>query len=90
MYDTSNPYNWKYYKKVHYPFDGWTITDATLSPDNKWLAYSSIGSIVCLAETDPNSAENHPTYLDFAGVRTTGRFGLRGFGVSVYNKRDAK
>ncbi|KAK7731379.1 hypothetical protein SLS57_001318 [Botryosphaeria dothidea] len=46
MYDTSNPYKWKYYKTVEYPYGQWTITDASLSPDNKFLAYSSIRSII--------------------------------------------
>ncbi|KAI0975828.1 WD40-repeat-containing domain protein [Xylaria arbuscula] len=54
MYDTSNPYNWRHYKTVAYPFGAWTLTDASLSPDNKWLAYTSIHSNVCLAPTDPN------------------------------------
>ncbi|KAI0393046.1 WD40-repeat-containing domain protein [Xylariaceae sp. FL0594] len=54
MYDTSNPYNWRHYKTVAFPFGSWTLTDATLSPDNKWLAYTSIQSNVCLAPTDPN------------------------------------
>ncbi|KAL8807383.1 MAG: hypothetical protein Q9182_000722 [Xanthomendoza sp. 2 TL-2023] len=45
MYDTSNPYDWKYYKTAEYPYGQWTITDASLSPDNKFLAYSSIRSI---------------------------------------------
>ncbi|KAI1815421.1 WD40-repeat-containing domain protein [Poronia punctata] len=54
MYDTSNPYNWRHYKTVTFPFGSWTLTDATLSPDNKWLAYTSIQSNVCLAPTDPN------------------------------------
>lgn len=38
MYDTSNPYDWRYYKTVNYYGGTWTITDATLSPDNKYLA----------------------------------------------------
>ncbi|KAL9600624.1 MAG: hypothetical protein Q9219_003057 [cf. Caloplaca sp. 3 TL-2023] len=46
MYDTSNPYSWKYYKTAIYPYGQWTITDASLSPDNKFLAYSSIRSII--------------------------------------------
>ncbi|KAL8873357.1 MAG: hypothetical protein Q9174_001159 [Haloplaca sp. 1 TL-2023] len=46
MYDTSNPYKWKYYKTAIYPYGQWTITDASLSPDNKYLAYSSIRSII--------------------------------------------
>ncbi|KAI1116682.1 WD40-repeat-containing domain protein [Nemania sp. NC0429] len=54
MYDTSNPYNWRHYKTVAYPFGSWTLTDASLSPDNKWLAYTSIQNKVCLAPTDPN------------------------------------
>ncbi|KAL7790761.1 WD40 repeat-like protein [Trichoderma ceciliae] len=53
MYDTSNPYNWKLYKTVSYPFGQWTLTDASLSPDNRWLAYTSIQSIVSIAPTDP-------------------------------------
>ncbi|KAI1380019.1 WD40 repeat-like protein [Hypoxylon crocopeplum] len=54
MYDTSNPYNWRHYKTVPFTFGSWTLTDASLSPDNKWLAYTSIQSNVCLAPTDPN------------------------------------
>ena len=72
MYDTSNPYEWKYYKTVVYPSGQWTITDATLSPDNKYLAYSSIRSTVCLAATDPNES-GEPWLLDFAdmgGIRS--------------------
>ncbi|KAL8839060.1 MAG: hypothetical protein Q9170_001896 [Blastenia crenularia] len=46
MYDTSNPYNWKYYKTSTYQGGQWTITDASLSPDNKFLAYSSIRSVI--------------------------------------------
>lgn len=79
MYDTSNPYSWRYYKSVIYPYGQWTITDASLSPDNKFLAYSSIRSMVCLASTDPEQSEPH--LLDFAdmGRRNLGRghFGVR-------------
>ncbi|KAF2109171.1 WD40-repeat-containing domain protein [Lophiotrema nucula] len=67
MYDTSNPYDWKYYKSVVYPYGQWTITDASLSPDNRFLAYSSIRSIVCLAPTDPEN-ESDPNLLDFASI----------------------
>ncbi|KAF1838815.1 WD40 repeat-like protein [Decorospora gaudefroyi] len=67
MYDTSNPYDWKYYKRVDYPYGQWTITDASLSPDNRFLAYSSIRSIVCLAPTDPDN-ESEPHLLDFANI----------------------
>lgn len=54
MYDTSNPYNWRYYKTVHFYWGQWTLTDAHLSPDNKWLAYTSLQSSVAFAPTDPN------------------------------------
>ncbi|KAJ5124189.1 uncharacterized protein N7515_008014 [Penicillium bovifimosum] len=64
MYDTSNPSDWKYYKTVDYPFGRWTITDATLSPDNRFLAYSSIKSQVYMALTDPEDSSD-PTVLDF-------------------------
>ncbi|KAJ5768284.1 hypothetical protein N7533_000867 [Penicillium manginii] len=65
MYDTSNPYEWKYYKTVDYPFGQWTITDATLSPDNRFLVYSSIRSQAYLATTDPED-DSDPSVLDFS------------------------
>ncbi|KAE8835508.1 hypothetical protein HRS9122_07778 [Pyrenophora teres f. teres] len=64
MYDTSNPYDWKYYKTVRYHGGQWTITDASLSPDNRFLAYSSIRSVVSLAHTDPDN-DSEPHLLDF-------------------------
>ncbi|PMD57470.1 WD40 repeat-like protein [Hyaloscypha bicolor E] len=67
MYDTSNPYKWRYYKTVEYPFGQWTLTDATLSPDNKYLAYTSITSQVCLAPTDPNDMGD-PYTLELADM----------------------
>jgi hypothetical protein len=72
MYDTSNPFEWKYYKTVDYPFGQWTITDASLSPDNKYLAYSSIRHEVCLAPTDPGD-QSDPMILDFSVSRRRGR-----------------
>lgn len=86
MYDTSNPYDWKYYKTVDYPLGSWTITDATLSPDNRYLAYSSLRELVCLAPTDPADSSD-PTILDLASSRE-GRvrgdfFGRHGFAVSA-------
>jgi WD repeat-containing protein 23 len=66
MYDTSNPYDWRYYKTVTYPFGQWTLTDADLSPDNKWLAYTSLQSNVCFAPTDPNDTGD-PYSLNMAG-----------------------
>lgn len=64
MYDTSNPHDWKHYRTVDYPFGQWTITDATLSPDNRLLAYSSIRNVVCLSGTDP-SAQSDLTMMNF-------------------------
>lgn len=82
MYDTSNPYDWKYYKTVHYPFGQWTITDASLSPDNKFLAYSSLGTVVCLSATDPNE-DSDPHMLDFVAPSRNSRrvFGHSGFNI---------
>ncbi|EAT92261.2 hypothetical protein SNOG_00766 [Parastagonospora nodorum SN15] len=57
------------FRSVVYPYGQWTITDASLSPDNKFLAYSSIRSIVCLASTDPED-ESEPNLLDFANIGT--------------------
>lgn len=84
MYDTSNPYEWKYYKTVDYPFGQWTITDATLSPDNRFLAYSSIRNLVCLASTDP-ADESYPTILDLS-VAPGGR-SRRGYLSSYFGVR---
>ena len=88
MYDTSNPYSWKYYKTVIYPYGQWTITDATLSPDNKYLAYSSIRNQVCLAPTDPNESRE-PWMLDFSDLGQRRRGGGyhdhdSHFGVSIF------
>lgn len=89
MYDTSNPYDWKYYKTVDFPFGQWTITDASLSPDNRFLAYSSIRHTVCLAPTDPNDHNDH-RLLDFTNYApgahlsdrgTAAYMGRQGFGI---------
>lgn len=66
MYDTSNPYNWRYYKTVSYNWGQWTLTDAHLSPDNRWLAYTSLQSQVAFAPTDPND-KGDPYQLDLGG-----------------------
>ena len=80
MYDTSNPFEWKHYKTVGYPWGQWTLTDASLSPDNKWLAYTSIQSMVSIAPTDPN--DNGDPYTLDLGSGTGGRthLGWRGDG----------
>lgn len=55
-----------------------------MSPDNKYLAYSSIKSIVCLASTDPDSGSD-PYLLDFTertGSRARGHaYGYEHFGI---------
>ena len=84
MYDTSNPYEWKYYKAVDYPFGQWTITDATLSPDNRSLAYSSIRHVVCLAPTDPSDHSEH-TLLDLTNFAPGSGASRAGFGYMGRN-----
>ncbi|KAK6330981.1 hypothetical protein TWF718_003175 [Orbilia javanica] len=66
MYDTRNPYDWKYYKKAEYPGGHWTITDASLSPDNRQLAYNSLDSTVYMAGTQAAEEEEELTVLDFS------------------------
>ncbi|KAK0723958.1 WD40-repeat-containing domain protein [Apiosordaria backusii] len=66
LYDTSNVYNWRYYKTFSYPFGQWTMTDADLSPDNRWLAFTSLQPEVAIAPTDPKDTGDSYT-LNFAG-----------------------
>lgn len=84
MYDTSNPYRWKHYKTVTYPWGQWTLTDASLSPDNRWLAYTSIQSMVSIAPTDPNDTGDPYTLdLDDGGESASAgaRRSPRSFGI---------
>lgn len=87
MYDTSNPFEWKYYKSVEYPFGRWTITDATLSPDNRFLAYSSIENTISLAATDP-ADQSDTSMLDLTALPRSrlgrGHHGSTHFGVCIY------
>ncbi|EMC98014.1 hypothetical protein BAUCODRAFT_32020 [Baudoinia panamericana UAMH 10762] len=76
MYDTTNPYDWKYYKTSTYHSGQWTITDASLSPDNKLLAFSSIRSMICLANTEQGD-DSEPRHLELADMGN----GSRGLGV---------
>jgi DDB1- and CUL4-associated factor 11 len=86
MYDTSNPYNWRHYKTVAFPGGSWTLTDASLSPDNKWLAYTSIESRVCLAPTDPNDTGD-PYMLDLASNLPRPTRGWHGGGFGIWSIR---
>lgn len=82
MYDTTNPYNWKHYKTVSYPWGQWTLTDASLSPDNKWIAYTSHSSLVSIAPTDPRD-QGDPYSLDLGdGQAIRGVAGGRLYGFS--------
>lgn len=81
MYDTSNPYNWRYYKTASYNWGQWTLTDAHLSPDNRWLAYTSLTSQVAFAPTDPND-KGDPYQLDLSASAdgSRGRANVWGWG----------
>lgn len=80
MYDTSNPYQWKYYKAMSQPTVAWTITDASLSPDNRWLASCSLEPVVYLHSTEKSGAR-HARRLDL-WRSASDRY--RDFGVSLH------
>ncbi|KAF2674550.1 WD40 repeat-like protein [Microthyrium microscopicum] len=88
MYDTSNPYDWKYYKSLDMPYGQWTLTDASLSPDNRHLVYSSMTHMVCLASVD-RDAESTPQPLDLSrfGSGVPRRHRDYGRWFSVYSVR---
>ncbi|KAK3996518.1 WD40-repeat-containing domain protein [Cladorrhinum sp. PSN332] len=76
LYDTSNPYQWSHYKTVHHPFAQWTLTDAALSPDNRWLAFTSLQTDVCLTPTDPADT-GEPYSLSFSNGYRFAIFSIR-------------
>jgi WD repeat-containing protein 23 len=86
MYDTSNPYQWKHYKTVKYPYGQWTMTDADLSPDNKWLAFSSLQPTVGIASTDPNDT-GEPYSLDLAEDASSGHPESMFGGFAIFSLR---
>ncbi|KAK9448652.1 WD40-repeat-containing domain protein [Limtongia smithiae] len=57
LYDTSHKFPWKLYKTVRLTTAQWTITDASLSRDNRKIAYSSITPVVYLASTSPDDPD---------------------------------
>jgi WD repeat-containing protein 23 len=86
MYDTSSPYNWKHYKTVPFPFGSWTMTDADLSPDNKWLCFSSLQSNVGIAATDPNDT-GEPYSLNLAEGSPDGMSNSMFGGFAIFSIR---
>ncbi|TGZ82129.1 WD40 repeat-like protein [Ascodesmis nigricans] len=64
IYDTSNPYKWRFIKSAHYLDGIWTLTDADLSPDSRYIAYSSITNQVYLSTTEDDGEEAQ--ILDFS------------------------
>lgn len=53
----------------------WTITDATLSPDSRWMIYSSITPHVGLARVNAEGGSQDHTLLDFS-AGDPDRFGI--------------
>ncbi len=51
VYDTTDNDNWREFANVHAEFGRWTLTDAIMSSDNKFLAYSSITPIVYMVNS---------------------------------------
>ncbi|ODA78623.1 hypothetical protein RJ55_06005 [Drechmeria coniospora] len=81
IYDTSHPTEWEHYKTASFPSGIWTLTDATLSSDNRWLAYTSIQSLVSITSTDPaDSADPHILHLEGTGRSGDGN-GPESFGI---------
>lgn len=66
LYDTTDPTRWKHYQTVVGSTGRWTITDANLSPDNRFVAYSSITPVVYMAKTAQENREEQEI-LDFSG-----------------------
>lgn len=85
LYDTTDPTQWKHYKTVLGSTGRWTITDANLSPDNRFIAYSSITPVVYMARTAPDNTEEQEV-LDFTGP---GRMGYTNGIWSIRFSNDA-
>lgn len=76
LYDTSDVHNWKFQKRVTYPNGRWTLTDATLTPNGQYLGVTSITPEVLLANTDPDSDEEH--LLDLSNNNAANPLGMDG------------
>lgn len=67
LYDTSNPYEWKFYKAAVHPRMRWTLTDASMSPDSRFIASCSLCPDVSLISTEKTSGSGGTAQLlDFA------------------------
>lgn len=86
LYDTTDPTRWKHYKTVVGSTGRWTITDANLSPDNRFVAYSSITPVVYMAKTAQENTEEQEI-LDFSG---TGRMSYNNGIWSIRFSNDAR
>jgi DDB1- and CUL4-associated factor 11 len=63
------------------PYGQWTITDGSLSADNRFLAFSSLSHIVCLGSTDL-ADDTPPRTLDFTRLtRASSSSHYRRFGI---------
>ncbi|CAG8534145.1 7320_t:CDS:10 [Ambispora leptoticha] len=74
IYDTTNPTKFTQTKVIRSETGRWTITDANLSANNEWIAYTSITPYVYVAKTSPH--EDFQTMLNFADNRSHEDFGL--------------
>lgn len=88
IYDTSDEEieHWKDVKTLKASYARWTITDAVFSPDEKYVAYSSISNIVYLASTDPTDIRP-PKSLNFDDREEEdweGNFGVPSFSLSRF------
>lgn len=57
IYDVDH--GWKIHKDIHARSLRWTITDATLSPDRRFLAYSSISPVVHIVDVGSGTKQSH-------------------------------
>jgi WD repeat-containing protein 23 len=73
LFRTQDPSRFMHYKTIAAQIGRWTITDASLSADNKFVAYSSITPVVHVASTE------HENEAHFALDFSMGRFD--GFGI---------
>lgn len=85
LYDTSNPFQWKFFKSSPHYGAQWTISDVAMSPDSRHVVSSTLGPQACLTTTDQSDGSD-PQVLDIFnmgnGRRRQGR-GWHGGGVCI-------